>query len=51
MQDNNDINTAVMDFKSELGDAVSQAIDVKVQESGGIDACLVDYQILALEQR
>ena len=47
----NDIKAAVMDFKSELRDAVSQAIDDKVEESGGINASILDSWILALEQR
>ena len=40
-----------MDFKSKLRDAVSQATDDKVDESGGINASILDSRILALEQR
>jgi hypothetical protein len=47
----NDIMAASMDSKSELRDAVSQAIGDKVEESGGINASIVDSPIQALEQR
>ena len=47
----NDIKTAVVDFKSELRDAISQAIDDKVEDSGGINASILDSRILALEKR
>jgi len=47
----NDIKAAVVDFKSELRDAISQAIDDKVEDSGGINASILDSRILALEQR
>jgi hypothetical protein len=47
----NDIKAAVMDFKSELRDVVSQAIDNKVEESRGINASILDSQIQALEER
>eukprot|EP00804_Cyclotella_cryptica_P025665 CCRYP_002871-RA/>CCRYP_002871-RA protein AED:0.99 eAED:1.00 QI:0/0/0/0.33/1/1/3/0/178 len=46
-----DIKDAVMEFKSELRDSISQAIDDKVEESGGINASILDSRILALEQR
>ena len=39
-----------MDFRSELWDADSQAIDDKVEKSGGINASSQDSQFLALEQ-
>ncbi len=38
----NDIKAAVMDFKSELRDAVSQAIDDNFEENGSINASLLD---------
>ena len=40
-----------MEFKSELRDSISQAIDDKVEESGGINASILDSRILALEER
>ena len=46
-----DIKAAVMEFKSELRDSISQAIDDKVEDSGGINASILDSRILALEER
>ena len=40
-----------MEFKSELRDSISQALDDKVEESGGINASILDSRILALEER
>ena len=40
-----------MEFKSELRDSNSQAIDDKVEDSGGINASILDSRILALEER
>jgi hypothetical protein len=37
----NDNKAAVMNFKSELRDAVLQAIDDKAEESGGINAYIL----------
>ncbi len=40
-----------MEFKSELRDSISQAIDDKVEDSGGINASILDSRVLALEER
>jgi hypothetical protein len=40
-----DIKTAVLDFKAELRDAVSQATDAKVDESWSINALMLDSSI------
>jgi hypothetical protein len=41
----------VLDFKAELRDAFSQAIDAKVDESWSINALMLDSWIEALEKR
>jgi hypothetical protein len=46
-----DIKAAILEFKGELRETVSQAIDDKVEESGGIYASILDSWIQALEQR
>ena len=45
-----DIKAAVLDFKVELRDKVSQAIDKKAEESGSISASILDSLIEALEK-
>jgi hypothetical protein len=46
-----DIKTAVLDFKAELRDAVSQTNYAKVDESWSINALMLDSWIEALEKR
>ncbi len=44
------IKATVLEFKRELRDSISQAIDVKVEESGGINDSILDSLISKQEK-
>jgi hypothetical protein len=46
-----DIKAAILEFKGELRETVSQAVDDKGKESGDINALILDSLIQALEHR
>ena len=45
-----DIKASVLEFTAELRDSVSHAVDDKVEESGGINASILNSLISELEK-